>query len=92
MGGNDHTLVLSNGVINSGQQVCKRFADAGAGFDKQVMLIVDRILHGSGHLKLLRAMFVLRAQSPSDGTFGAEDVLEKFGQAADILADNESKV
>ena len=63
---------IGSDILNGGNQIGKTFADAGAGFDDEVLAIDQRPLDGLGHRELLRAMLVGR-QPGGDAAAGAED-------------------
>ena len=58
MGRDDHAFFLPHGKIDRGQKIGKRFADSGAGFHQQMMLVRQRLLDGLGHFQLLGTKFI----------------------------------
>ena len=61
---------------NDRQQVRQRLAGAGAGFDDQVPLLLQRQLDGFGHLQLSAAKLVGRMRARQQSA-GAEELVER---------------
>ena len=53
--GDDGFFLLRHGEQNRRNQIGQRFADAGAGLDREVFAVLQRPRHGHGHFLLLRA-------------------------------------
>jgi hypothetical protein len=68
---------FSHGEIDGGEEIGEGFADAGAGFDEQMVFSVKRVFDGRGHLHLLWAIFVERPQSPRDRAVVSEDGIKR---------------
>ena len=71
---------------NGGNQIGEAFADAGAGFCDQMLLIGQRVFNGFCHGQLLRPRFVA-GQSASNNTSGTEHV----GNRMDVLVHEVSR-
>ena len=54
VGGDDRLFVLLEGEENCRHQISERFADAGARFDHQMSIFLQRPRHRYRHLLLLR--------------------------------------
>ena len=54
---NDRLLLFLEREKNRGHEIGERFADAGAGFDDEMALLLQRLRDRRGHLLLLRAIF-----------------------------------
>ena len=63
---------LGGDVLDGGNEVGETFADAGAGFDDEVLAKGERPLDRVGHRELLRAMLV-GGEPGGDAAGGAED-------------------
>ncbi len=79
-GGDDDALAAFAGEAQGGQQVGEGLAGAGAGFDDEVALVVERGLDGFGHLVLAFADFEGEGGFREDAV-GREEVVQR-GQLA----------
>ncbi len=79
MSRDDDAFFVPDRPVDRGDEIGEAFADAGAGFDDEVMLFGKRLFHRCRHLELLRAMFVSLAKAASDRAVGAEDGFERCG-------------
>ena len=86
VGRDDDAFALADGIFDCGQEVGEGFADAGSGFDEEVVAGGEGIINGGGHGELLGAGFVEAAEPPGDGAIGAEDGGEIEGHVWEILS------
>ena len=72
--------MLLYGKEDARNKVCQRFADTGAGFGYQVLLVLKGASDGSGHLLLLRAhLEVFRFGQQAGGGKDCLHSLSKIG-------------
>jgi hypothetical protein len=72
-------VVSLRGGQNCRHEIGETLTYAGAGFDDQMLLLVDGASHGFGHRQLLGAMFVM-GQSSGDPPLRTENLGRgKFG-------------
>ena len=69
----DHTAFVADDLIDGRQQVCKGLSDARAGFHRYVLVILEAVRDGGGHVALLRARFV-PVEPPRDRAVHVEPV------------------
>jgi len=79
--GDDRFFAIRDGVENARDEVAETLADAGAGFDEQMLLILQCARDSDAHLLLLRAEFEIRAAR--ENALLGKDMLHLLEEAGD---------